>query len=70
MIAYTLFKNPTDYPNKYVLRQFTLKGAEGIPSNTCLVAETREEIEKSIPKGLVWIERLPMDDKCILGVWI
>lgn len=63
---YVIYKNPSDYPNKYVARLYQ----HFRPTDKCIVADTFEEIQKHIPCWMHWIERYETDNPVILGVYI
>lgn len=63
---YVIYKNPSDYPNKYVARLFlNLK-----PTKICIVSDCFEELMRQIPYGMRWLNRFPDDDPVIMGVLI
>jgi len=75
MKHYVLYKNPSDYPGKYVLRRWHIVpgNPEPVPQNDfLLVSENLETINEFILRdpNLVWLQRHPTDDPCIMGVWI
>lgn len=62
----TVFKNPADYPGKYVARVFDVDK----PTNLAAVADTYEELVAAIPSGMVRMERNEKDDPVIVETWI
>lgn len=64
---YTVYKNPSDYKNKFVVRHFMNDIPERVP---LIVADTLEEARKAIPDGMYRMDRQPDDDPVILEVWI
>lgn len=63
----TVYKNPTDYPGKYVARVFDLER----PTNMAAVADTYEDLLEAIPTGMmVRMERNPKDDPVIVETWV
>jgi len=66
-----VYKNPSDYPNKFVVRE-QWAGAGGIEfadSPLCVV-DTYDEILPHIPNWMVKIMRSPEDDPVILESWL
>ncbi len=63
----TVFKSPTDYPDKYVARVFDLDR----PTHLAAVADTYEELLEAIPtRQMVRLERNPKDDPAIVETWL
>ncbi len=63
----TVFKNPTDYPDKYVARVFDITR----PTNLAAVADTYEELLEAIPtRQMVRLERSPKDDPVVVETWV
>lgn len=63
----TVYKNPTDYPDKYVARVFDVNKA----TNLAAVADTYEGLLEAIPTGnMVRLERNPNDDPVIVETWV
>jgi len=74
MKQYALYDNPKDYPGKYVIREWHILTGQLQPvpmKEPLLVTESIEECNtKMAGKGLIWMNRSPDDDECIVGVWI
>lgn len=64
---YTVYKNPSDYPGKYVVRIFHGEIPEEKP---LCVEDTLEAARSHIPPGLVHLHRTHEDDPVILETWI
>lgn len=62
-----LYHNPTDYPNKYVLRWH--RGETPDKEPVCVV-NLYKEVLPYIPNGLVKLLPSVDDDDCILETWI
>lgn len=63
----TVYKNPTDYPDKYVARAFDMAR----PTCMVAVADTYEELLTAIPvQSMARMERNPKDDPAIMETWI
>lgn len=62
-----IYKNPSDFPGKYVARLFNLD----VPTKMCAIADTYQEILKAIPRQImVRFPRNMEDDKCIVETWV
>lgn len=71
---WTVYRHPTDYPDKYVARKFTVGGGGtgGIvrASTDMFVEDTLEDVRALIPSGLVCLERDNRDEPHIVETWI
>lgn len=67
MITYTVYKDPTDYPGKYVVRRFD--GLQPDPQPTA-VTDNIKQARDHIPDNMYHIERCPNDDPKIVETWI
>ena len=61
-----IYKNPSDYPDKYVARVWNIDS----PTALIALAESLEEIRKTIPDEMYNLGRNNEDDPCIIEVWI
>lgn len=70
--TFTIYRNPRDFPGKYVVRKWLIvKGVEGpVPTEDKYVADTIEEVRLRIPSGFVRIERMMEDDPVIVESWV
>lgn len=66
LFIWTIYKHPSDYPDKFVARCFNFNR----PTTAVYTADTLEEIRRLIPQGLFRLERDPNDDPVIVEVWI
>lgn len=68
---FCIYRNPSDYPKKYVVRRWTI-GSDGelTADDDCMVFTRLTDARKAIPPGLVRIGRDKHDDKTIVEVWI
>lgn len=67
MTVYTIYRNPSDFPGKFVARKFE----DLVPDNRPTVVENiLEEARAKLPKGLFWTNRADNDDPSIVEVWI
>lgn len=60
----TIYKNPSDYPDKFVARIYE----RGLPTKYIALANTVEEIMEKIPSNKVFLKRSEKDDPVIVGV--
>lgn len=64
---YTIYKNPSDYPGKWVMRMHEVPGG---PAAMCLVGETLEEVRAFVPSHLIRLSPAPDDDPVIYETWM
>ncbi len=72
METYTIYRNPLDYPNNFVVRKYTVEVGR-ITANIDLhfIGDSLEDARNSIPDiGLVRIERDENDALSIVETWI
>lgn len=71
LFSYVIYFNPTDFPNKHVVRGFEIKDGDTIPQQypECVV-NTIDEARSYIPKGMIWIDRFENDDPCIVESYL
>lgn len=62
-----VYKNPLDYPNKYVAR---LWGIKNNATNIVVIKDSLEEIRKAIPKGMQRLKATSKDDPVIVETYI
>ena len=62
----TIYRNPKDYPGKYVARVFDIN----IPTMLVAVADTLEEIRKCVPHEMHRLRRRQEDDPCIVEAYV
>lgn len=71
--AYVIFKNPPDYPGKFVVRHRRQVGDETVTETIPMaVAETLEDARAAIQNtdGLLCLPRGPHDDPGVIETWI
>lgn len=61
-----LYKNPSDYPDKFVARIFNSDN----PTQYIALADTYEEIMGKMPANTVLLERTEKDDPVIIGAFV
>ena len=68
---YVVFRNPRDYPNKFVVRrQHVRAGHVEIEATPLAVVDTVREAHEALPDGLVYIPPSPNDDPVIVEIWV
>ena len=67
LTIWTIYKDPTDYPGKWVLRGCDVPGTV---HEDCVVGDTLEEVQKAVPFGLIRLSRTEHDDPVIYEIWI
>ena len=68
--TYTVYKNPKDYPGKFVARKFLVTAKGATPTAEVMVEDSFEALRKRKPWDLITMGRIPGDDPCIVEVWI
>ncbi|MDD3230899.1 MAG: hypothetical protein PHE09_17035 [Oscillospiraceae bacterium] len=61
-----VYKNPADYPNKYVARLWDVDK----PTTLVAITDSFEEIRAAKPPEMVIMQRQPNDDPVIIETWI
>lgn len=64
---WTVYKNPRDYPDKYVARKALVPG--GV-TNDMFVADSLDEVRALLPPGLYRLSRSEHDDPVIVETWL
>lgn len=67
---YVVYENPTDCPNKFVLRKWAITPNEVHPEETVVVEDTLEALRKHIPGNMARIERNILDEPQIIEIWL
>lgn len=70
LTQYVIYENPADYPNKFVLRIWTINGGKTIADASVILTDTLEEARSHIPQGLFNLGRYEQDDPVIREVWM
>lgn len=70
--TYTIYFNTSDYPNRYVVREFIVNSHsfKPVPKDVIYIGTSLEEARRFIPMGLVMIPRAETDEKQIVESWI
>lgn len=66
---FTVYKNPSDYPGKYVVRRTRVAAGNELIDANASVFDTLEEARAVIPAGLYRIARHPTDPPAVVEVW-
>jgi hypothetical protein len=67
LFLYTVYKNPKDYPSKFVVRRFSLEKPDPKPMIVC---DSYEAAIAVIPIGCIRTLRHPEDEPQILETWL
>ncbi len=67
---YAIYKNPSDYPNHFVVRRWDINEFGTTPCADATLTSTLEEARAYIPDGYHRLPRMKNDDPAILEVWI
>lgn len=68
---YVLYRNPSDYPGMYVVRQQWAVGDKIIAAHEPWVVTSNLVVARAaIPPGLVRMYRHPTDDPVIVEIWV
>jgi hypothetical protein len=71
LVNWVIYERPSDYPDKFVVRRWELRGTEEIvPDQECRLADSLEEARGLIPDGLYCVGRFAQDDPCIVECWL
>ena len=73
MDLYVIYDNPTDHPNKFVVRVWKLKGEPPktrlIPGGIVSVKDTLEDARKAVPEGWGRMSFPGLEDPVIKETW-
>lgn len=64
--VFTVYKNPRDFPGKYVVRLFD--GTR--PMRLITIRDTLDEARATIPEGFYCVQKSPDDDPVIVETWL
>lgn len=72
IVLFAIYKNPKDFPDKYVIRLWQINKNVGKPVATryCVIKDNLEECRASIPEGFYKFDRIKNDDPAIVETWI
>jgi hypothetical protein len=66
----TVYKDPRDNPGKWVLRGFDVRSNGTEARADCVVADSLDEVRRSVPVGCVRLGRSGGDDPCVYESWV
>lgn len=70
MKIYTIYDHPSDYPDNFVTRCYTVLQSGLFQASTAVLSKSLEEARTKIPLGFYMIPRHPTDDPVIVESWI
>lgn len=70
LYTYTIYDRPADYPDAVVVRRWRITPGQPVDSGVWCLALDIDSARKSIPPGLVCMERQPDDDPTIVETWL
>lgn len=70
LVMITLFWSPEDYPERFVARMFTVSNGAALATPYVVLGDSREEVEKGLPSGMVALHRDSSDHPSIVCTWI
>ena len=65
MPMFVIYRDPVDYPGKFVARVFDLNK----PTPYCAIRDSYNEIVETVPEAMTRIPRDPHDDPKIIETW-
>ena len=72
---WTIYRKPSDYPDKFVARRFVIAGGENCATDDVLTADRQTDLFTAVRERLAaegikgfWMPRQPGDDPVIQGV--
>lgn len=71
LTIYVVYKNPSDYPGKFVTRAQYVYGRQvHIDPLPAIVSDTLEDARSIIPRTCFKLDRHPQDEPQILETWL
>jgi hypothetical protein len=72
LAMWTVYKNPSDYPGKFVARRFDVDASGPKPSASIIVMDDLEKLRDVLEfeLGLVKLMRSPGDEPQIVETWL
>jgi hypothetical protein len=67
---WTIYRNPTDYPTKYVVRGASVTRTIVHDPEPTAVVDSLSEARAAVPSGLVCMPRQIADDPVIVECWL
>lgn len=69
LTVYTIYENPSDYPDGYVVRPWTIEPNDLVPGEAQYVG-TLDEARATVPAGSFRLAREFHDDPVIVETWV
>lgn len=69
IVQYVVYRHPSDYPRKWVVRAWSIKPGRYYAGPVVAVEDDLEVARDAIPDGLVNIGRFGEDDPVVYEVW-
>jgi hypothetical protein len=69
MTIWVIYAHPTDYPDKFVMREHTIENGKVTPTDYFRIANTLAQIRRFIPEGAQRVERQEDDEPQIFEWW-
>jgi hypothetical protein len=71
MEMFVVYERPKDYPDKFVVRRWSISGERvDADGDWFFLGETLEDVREKVPRHCIRIHRHPYDEPQILEVWI
>lgn len=70
LVIYTIYRNPTDYPGKYVVRRWLVDRTGVHIERVVAVRNSLATARSAVPPELACIQRQADDDPVIVETWI
>jgi hypothetical protein len=67
---FTIYRHPSDYPDKFVVRRFLVTDKPNPDKTPCAVCNNLNDARAAIPFGMVCVDRQPSDDPVIIETWL
>jgi hypothetical protein len=68
--VWTVYKNPVDYPDKYVARRFLVASGGMKATREMFVEDSLAQVRALLPANYTYLARDPKDDPHIVETWI
>jgi hypothetical protein len=65
-----IYKNPSDFPDKYVARLWGMGRKGGVATRYIIVRDTLAQIREAMPDWMTQMGRNPIDDPVIVETWL
>ena len=69
--VWVVYERPTDYPEHYIARRWSVAGGKDVPTGDTIVCERLDCLRNALERrGLLKFPRFPVDDPVILETWL